>query len=94
MAKQIKKTVYILKPSVDIYPPCVSQIRIIKDLGYEIEVWFGHCGVATRSLLEASGVSMIQLRFAPDSTTSKVGKLRNWLEYRHAVLKKNESRRS
>lgn len=88
MAKQIKKIVYILKPSVDIYPPCVSQIRIIKDLGYEIEVWFGHCGVATRSLLEASGVSMIQLRFAPDSTTSKVGKLRNWLEYRHAVLKK------
>ena len=88
MSEEIKKIIYILKPSVDIYPPCVSQIRIIKDLGYEIEVWFGRCGDATRSLLEANGISMKQLRFAPDSTTSKIGKLRNWIEFRQAVLAK------
>lgn len=88
MSKQINKIVYILKPSVDIYPPCVSQIRIAKDLGYEIEVWFGHCGGATRFLLESNGISMKQLQFAPDSTTSKIGKLRNWVEFRHAVLAK------
>ena len=87
MKKSIDKIVYILKPSVDTYPPCVSQIRIIRDLGYNVEVWFGRCGAATLHLLEANGIAMKQLRFAPDSTKSKIGKLKNWLEFRRAVKK-------
>ncbi len=86
MYTHFDKVVYILKPSVDSYPPCVSQIRILADLGYNVEVWFGQCGDATLSLLEANGIKMKRLHFAPDSMKSIIGKIKNWIQFRQAVL--------
>lgn len=85
MQNRLDKIVYILKPSVDVYPPCVSQIRIIRDLGYNVEVWYGHCGEATKKLLESNGIVMRRLCFAPDSIKSKWGKAKNWLQFRCAI---------
>lgn len=35
------KVIYIVKSELHYYPPCVSQVRLLKELGVNIEVWFG-----------------------------------------------------
>ena len=37
----MNKIVYIVKTKLHYYPPCISQIRMIKDLDYDIEVLYG-----------------------------------------------------
>lgn len=78
--------VYILKPSIEIYPPCVSQILTIKDLGYRIEVWYGHCAKPTLELLRENGVVARKFSYPPDSNNSVIGKVKNWAAYRHCIL--------
>ena len=35
------KILYVLKKGLQCYPPCLSQVLILNDLGYEIEVYHG-----------------------------------------------------
>ena len=35
------KVLYIVKTQLHYYPPCISQIRMLKDLGYDVEVLYG-----------------------------------------------------
>mgnify|MGYP006963779989 CR=1 FL=1 len=42
------KIVYIVKTKLHYYPPCISQIRMIKKLGGDIEVIYGTCDEKSR----------------------------------------------
>ena len=51
------KIVYIVKTKLHYYPPCISQIRMIKKLGGDIEVIYGTCDEKTQQLLEKENKS-------------------------------------
>ena len=37
----MKKVLYIVKSQLNFYPPCVTQIRLLKKAGVDIEVLYG-----------------------------------------------------
>ncbi len=55
------KIVYIVKTKLHYYPPCISQIRMIKKLGGDIEVIYGTCDEKTRQLLEKKILTVSKL---------------------------------
>ena len=53
------KIVYIVKSRLHFYPPCVSQIRMLKKLGYEVEVLYGTCHERTLEILEKEKIKYL-----------------------------------
>ena len=45
------KVLYIVKTQLHYYPPCISQIRMLKDLGYDVEVLYGTSNESALKLL-------------------------------------------
>lgn len=82
------KYVYIVKSKLHFYPPCVSQIRMIKKLGYDVEVLYGTCDANTLNLLESEGIKCYKVSNIKDEYFGKVNKLKGWLKFRKALNKK------
>ena len=76
------KYVYIVKSKLHFYPPCVSHIRMIKKLGYDIDVLYGTCDVNTIKLLENENIKCQKISNIDDEYFGKVNKLKGWLKFR------------
>lgn len=83
----MKKIVYILKTKLHYYPPCVSQIRMIKKLGVDIEVLYGTCHEKTLEMLENEGIKCIKVANLKDENKSFFQKLSSWLRFRIGLSK-------
>ena len=82
------KIVYIVKTKLHYYPPCISQIRMIKKLGGDIEVIYGTCDEKTRQLLEKENINCIKVGNLKDENPKIIEKGLSWLNYRNSLLKK------
>lgn len=82
------KIVYILKTKLHYYPPCVSQIRMVKSLGYDIEVLYGTCHENTLKLLENEGIKCTKVANLKDENNQKIKKLLSWINFRIGLSKK------
>jgi hypothetical protein len=76
------KIIYIVKSKLHFYPPCVSQIRIIKRLGYDIEVFYGTCDEKTIQILESEGIKCKKVSNIKDEYYGKINKLKGWIKFR------------
>ena len=85
------KIVYIVKSRLHFYPPCVSQIRMIKRLGYDIEVLYGTCDKKTIELLELEKIKCIKASNIKDEYFGKLNKIKGWLRFRRELYKKIKS---
>ena len=83
----MSKIVYIVKTKLHYYPPCISQIRMIKDLGYEIEVLYGTSNSSALDLLEKENIKCIKIGNIKEDNTSKAEKIIEWIKYRRALVK-------
>lgn len=81
------KYVYIVKSKLHFYPPCVSHIRMIKKLGYDIEVLYGTCDENTVKLLESENISCHKISNIADEYFGKLNKLKGWLKFRRDLKK-------
>lgn len=81
------KILYIVKTQLHYYPPCVSQIRMVKDLGYDIEVLYGTSNESALKLLEGEGITCHKVAEIRDKANSKMDKLIDWYKFRKGVLK-------
>ncbi|MBR3881817.1 MAG: hypothetical protein IKJ36_00950 [Clostridia bacterium] len=76
------KIIYIVKSRLHFYPPCVSQIRMIKDLGFDIDVLYGTCDDNTLKLLEEENINTIKVSNIKEEYFGKLNKLIGWLKFR------------
>lgn len=81
------KIIYIVKSKLHFYPPCVSQIRMIKDLGVDIDVLYGTCDENTLNLLQKENINLIKISNIKDEYFGKFNKLVGWLKFRFALKK-------
>lgn len=83
-----KKIVYIVKTKLHYYPPCVSQIRMIHDLGYNVEVLYGTSNESAIKLLESENISCEKVGNISDDCNNKILKLYNFIKFRKALCKR------
>lgn len=82
-----RKVVYIVKSDLAYYPPCLSQIQMISDLGVDIEVWYGSSGQTAIDIMAEKGISFIELVDPRGKFPGKLDVVSNWLSFRSAVIK-------
>lgn len=80
------KIVYIVKTKLHYYPPCISQIRMIKDLGVDIEVLYGTSEDTVLKLFDSENIKYKKIGNISVADT-KIGKLYNWYKFRKALKK-------
>ena len=84
----MKKIIYIIKSRLHFYPPCVSQIRILKELGYDVEVLFGSCDINTIKILENEKIKMHNIVEIKDENANKIRKIIDIIKLRMNLRKK------
>lgn len=83
----INKVVYLVKSELHIYPPCLAQIRIMKKLGVDIEVWYGSCNKKTVDLLLSENIICKNLEEKRGMFSGKLDTLNNWFNFGRTVKK-------
>ena len=83
----MKKIVYILKTKLHYYPPCVSQIRMIHDLGYDVEVLYGTSNESAIKLLESEKIKCKKVGNINDECKNKIEKIFDYMKFRKSILK-------
>lgn len=89
-----RRIIYIVKSDLNYYPPCLSQIRMIHDLGVPIEVWFGSSKETAKQILASDGIPFRELVDPRGRLPEKLDVAVNWLSFRRALEKQlaNEPR--
>ena len=80
-----KKVYYIVKSTLHYYPPCISQIRILNDLGADVTVLYGSSDDAVLKLLESEGITASKLTDPRGKFPGKLDKINNWISFRRAL---------
>lgn len=83
----MNKIVYIVKTKLHYYPPCVSQIRMIKRLGYDIDVLYGSSNESALNLLKIENINCIKICDMHDENIGKLKKMLEWINYRKELWK-------
>ena len=78
----MKKIVYIVKSKLHYYPPCVSQIKILKELGYNLDVLYGTSHKSIIDELNKENINCIRIKGITDDNLSIFKKLVNWIIFR------------
>ena len=81
------KVLYIVKTQLHYYPPCISQIRMLKDLSYDVEVLYGTSNESALKLLSKENIPCHKVAEIKDVANSKIEKLQDWYKFRCGVLK-------
>ncbi len=83
----MKQIIYIVKTKLHYYPPCVSQIRMLKDSGYDVEVIYGTSDSNILDILSKEKIICTKLDGISDDNNSKIQKIISWLKYRWSLKK-------
>lgn len=76
-----KKVIYVVKTDLHYYPPCVSQIRTLKKIGVNVEVWYGTSNQSALDIFDKENISYKCLG-GKDKGRNKIEKLKNWYNFR------------
>lgn len=83
----MNKVLYIVKTKLHYYPPCISQIRMLHDLGYDVEVLYGTSDNTALELLEGEGIKCTKISNISDDNPNMVKKGLSWYAFRKGLLK-------
>lgn len=82
------KIVYLLKEGIHVYPPCLTQILCLNDIGIELEVYHGITDQKVIRILEKRGIKHYNLyKKEIKSKNKKILTLKRWFTYRKNILK-------
>jgi hypothetical protein len=88
----MKKVLYIVKSELHIYPPCVTQIRLLKKSGVVVEVLFGSCKDTVRNIFDEEGIPYKQLLDERGKFYGTLDKLNNYYCFRKSLKKELKQR--
>lgn len=86
------KVTYIVKSKLHFYPPCVTQIRLLNELGVNVDVIYGSCENNVLKLFEKEGIPYKALCDVRGKFRGRFDKLYNWYTFRKALNKELNSR--
>ena len=88
---------YIVKSNLHYYPPCMSQIKMLKDQGTKVIVVYGSSEPVAIQELTGLGIKSVQLTDPRGKFKGKLDKINNWLSFRKslkAYLRKIDRKKS
>lgn len=88
----MKNVLYIVKSELHIYPPCVTQIRLLKKFGVVVEVLFGSCKDTVRNIFDEEGIPYKQLQDERGKFNGTLDKLNNYYCFRKSLKKELKQR--
>lgn len=86
------KVLYIVKSELHFYPPCVSQIRMLKEAGVDVDVLFGSCNESALAIFREERISYKEIGDKRGVFRGQLDKLSNWLFFR-SMLKRELNNR-
>lgn len=79
------KVLYITKSRLHYYPPCVSQIKMLKDLKCDVTVLYGSCEENVLEELRLLGIECVQLSDSRNKLPGALDKVLNWVLFRKSL---------
>lgn len=83
----IEHIYYIVKSRLHYFPPCVSQIMMLKDLGCNITVLYGSSEIELITDLRKEGIECVKLKDPRGRAPGRIDKILNWIGFRSALSK-------
>lgn len=84
------KILYILKKGLQCYPPCLSQVLVLDDLGHELEVYHGKNSPLINKMLDERGI--IHHTFSSDrNNKNRIESALNFLAFIREVRSKQST---
>lgn len=80
------KIFYFIRNSLHMYPPCLSQILYLNDLGQEVIVCFGDCDSSVKAILDERGIEYIDFNIQRGKN-KYIGKIQSFYLYKKNVRK-------
>lgn len=88
----MKTVLYIVKSQLHIYPPCVTQIRLLNSAGIEVEVLFGSCSDVVKDIFDNDGIKYKELKDPRGRFRGAIDKLNNYIVFRRCLIKELNKR--
>ena len=82
-----KEVFYVIKSNLHFFPPCVSQIKMLVDLGVSVTVLYGSSEPKVLEELKSLGVTLVKLEDPRGKFSGKLDKVNNWLSFRRSFIK-------
>lgn len=91
-----KTVYYFVKSDLHYYPPCVTQIRMLKNAGVNVVAVYGSSKGVIVDILKKENIETVELIDTRGKYKGKTDKIYSWWTYRRAALKflKNIDRKS
>lgn len=86
------KVLYIVKSELHYYPPCVTQIRLLKEAGIDVEVLFGSSNESALAILSNENIPYKNLKEVRGVLPGKLDKIYNWYKFRRILIKELRGR--
>ncbi|WP_326716796.1 hypothetical protein [Vagococcus jeotgali] len=78
------KIIYFIRNSLHMYPPCLSQILYLDDLGQDLLVCFGSCDPTVKKILDERNIEYIDFNIQRNKN-KYLGKIQSYSLYRKKV---------
>ena len=82
-----KTVYYFVKTDLHYYPPCVAQIRMLKDAGVNVVAVYGSSKGTVVDILKSEGIETVELEDGRGKYKDKLDKIYSWWKYRESALK-------
>lgn len=83
----MKNVIYIVKSELHVYPPCVTQIRLLKQCGVNVSVLCGSCDTVVTKIFESEKIPYLLLKDPRGKYKGRLDKINNYLTFRHSLKK-------
>jgi glycosyltransferase involved in cell wall biosynthesis len=83
---EMMKVTYVIREYINLYPPCISQILMLNDLGVDISVVCGDIDEHLKSSLESKGINCYILGNRRVNNRY-IGKIQSYYRYRKSVMR-------
>ena len=80
------KVLYLMRNGLHMYPPCMSQIYYLHDLGIDVYVGFSECSPEAKKTLDDKKIPYIDFGITR-SKNKKWGKIQSYTTYRKHAIK-------
>lgn len=80
------RIIYVVRENLNLFPPCISQILMLKDLGIDVEVLAGSIHEELRAVFDNKNIEYTIVG-TKRVNNGKLGKIQSYYNYRKAVLK-------
>lgn len=87
MCPRSSKVIYIMKDALHVYPPCISQIVMLRKLDFEVYVITEECDENSLSVIKNVGANVKILGNLKPKTKSILARIYHWLAFKKYTIK-------